>query len=148
MKSKSSISLGEQKIIQCGLYVTCPINLQILLTKSELCILNSIRHSQNLGHRRISISALRIMTGLTEKTIKAARNSLIELGFIEQYSVTPVGTEYHIKFSKLCKCLGKINCELNPVGRLILADEFRGKGKEIHRNTIEAFLDSEFNKSI
>lgn len=145
---KQHISIGEANIIQCGLYVVCPINLQIILTRSELCIFNSIRHSKNLGQKRISISTLRIMTGLTEKTITTARDSLIELGLIEQGTITSVGTEYHIKYSKLCKCLNKINSESNPVGRLILADAFRGKGREIHQNTIKAFIDSEFNKSV
>lgn len=88
------------------------------------------------------------MTGLTEKTIKTARDSLIELGLIEQGAITSAGTEYRIKYSKLCKCLNKINSESNPVGRLILADEFRGEGREIHQHTIEAFIDSEFNKSV
>ena len=133
---------GEQLLIEKGLYVTLPLNMMILLTQSERDVLNAIRHCKNLGEHFISNSVLRIMTGLNEKTIRKARNKLIEMNIIEKGNTCSRGTEYRIRYSTLH------NQERNPVKRLILADSLRGKGREINDELIKEFKDSEFDHSL
>lgn len=139
---------GEQLLIEKGLYVTLPLNMMILLTQSERDVLNAIRHCKNLGEHFISNSVLRIMTGLNEKTIRKARNKLIEMNIIEKGNTCSRGTEYRIRYSTLHNHISRLNQERNPVKRLILADSLRGKGREINDELIKEFKDSEFDRSL
>ena len=83
MAVKKNISKGEQFLLDSGLYVSLPINMQILFTQSERDVLNTIRHLNNIGQTAISFSLLSIYTGLTDKTIKKAVDSLKRLEVIE-----------------------------------------------------------------
>ena len=56
-----------------------------------------------------------------------------------------IGKEYKVKYDILMPMIIQLNEEKNPVKRLGLADKLRGKGREINKNLIERFHDSEFN---
>lgn len=146
--SNNKFPKGEELLIEKGLYVTLPVNMMILLTQSERDVLNAIRHCKNLGEHFISNSVLRIMAGLNEKTIRRARDKLIEMNIIEKGQTCSRGTEYRIRYSTLHSFIGKLNQERNPVQRLILADELRGKGREINKELIKEFKNSEFDYSL
>lgn len=145
MSSGNKIHKGEQALIDMGLYVVHPMNLNNLLTQNERDVLNVIRHCNNIGERYISNSVFRIMTGMAENTIRKARDSLIRLGIIEKGKTTTKGTEYKVIFNTLCKMVQQLNQQRNPVKRLALADELRGAGQEINKQLIEEFKNSEFN---
>ena len=145
MSSNNKIHKGEQAIIDMGVYVALPINLNILLTQNERDVLNVIRHCNNNGERFISNSVFRIMTGMAENTVRKARDSLIRLGIIEKVEITTKGTEYKVNFKNLCTMIKNLNEQRNPVKRLRLADELRGKGMEINNKLIKEFKDTEFD---
>lgn len=143
--SDKKIHKGEQAIIDMGMYVALPINMNILLTQNERDVLNVIRHCNNNGERYISNSVFRIMTGMAENTIRKARDSLIKLGIIEKGKTTTIGTEYKVNFKRLCTMVKNLNEQRNPVKRLALADKLRGAGQEINKQLIEEFKNTEFN---
>lgn len=143
--SDNKIHKGEQALIDMGIYVALPINLNILLTQNERDVLNVIRHCNNNGERYISNSVFRIMTGMAENTIRKARDSLIKLGIIEKGKTTTIGTEYKVNFKNLCTNVKNLNEQRNPVKRLALADKLRGAGQEINKQLIEEFKNTEFN---
>lgn len=143
--SDKKIHKGEQALIDMGVYVALPINLNILLTQNERDILNVIRHCNNNGERFISNSVFRIMTGMAENTIRKARDSLMQLELIEKVKTTTKGTEYKVNFKSLCTMVKKLNEQRNPVKRLRLADELRGKGMEINKKIVDEFKNTEFN---
>ena len=143
--SDKKIHKGEQALIDMGMYVALPINMNILLTQNERDVLNVIRHCNNNGERFISNSVFRIMTGMAENTIRKARDSLIQLEIIEKVKTTTSGTEYKVNFKSLCTMVKKLNEQRNPVKRLSLADELRGKGMEINKKLIEEFRNTEFD---
>ena len=145
MSSSNKIHKGEQAIIDMGMYVALPINMNLLLTQNERDVLNVIRHCNNNGERFISNSVFRIMTGMAENTIRKARDSLMQLELIEKVKTTTKGTEYKVNFKSLCTMVKKLNEQRNPVKRLRLADELRGKGMEINKQLIEEFRNTEFN---
>ena len=145
MSSSNKIHKGEQAIIDMGMYVALPINMNLLLTQNERDVLNVIRHCNNNGERYISNSVFRIMTGMAENTIRKARDSLIKLGIIEKGKTTTIGTEYKVNFKNLCTNVKNLNEQRNPVKRLALADKLRGAGQEINKQLIEEFKDTEFN---
>ena len=145
MSSSNKIHKGEQALIDMGVYVALPINLNILLTQNERDILNVIRHCNNNGERFISNSVFRIMTGMAENTIRKARDSLMQLELIEKVKTTTKGTEYKVNFKSLCTMVKKLNEQRNPVKRLRLADELRGKGMEINKKIVDEFKNTEFN---
>ena len=145
MSSSNKIHQGEQALIDMGVYVALPINLNILLTQNERDILNVIRHCNNNGERFISNSVFRIMTGMAENTIRKARDSLMQLELIEKVKTTTKGTEYKVNFKSLCTMVKKLNEQRNPVKRLRLADELRGKGMEINKKIVDEFKNTEFN---
>lgn len=145
MSSNNKIHKGEQAIIDMGVYVALPINMNILLTQNERDVLNVIRHCNNNGERYISNSVFRIMTGMAENTIRKARDSLIKLGIIEKGKTTTIGTEYKVNFKNLCTMVKNLNGQRNPVKRLALADKLRGAGQEINKQLIEEFRNTEFN---
>ena len=145
MAVKKNISKGEQFLLDSGLYVSLPINMQILFTQSERDVLNTIRHLNNIGQTAISFSLLSIYTGLTDKTIKKAVDSLKRLEVIEVLNVCKAGTRYKINYKVLNNTIAKLNQEFNPVKRLQMADQFRGEGHELHSKMIETYKDTEFD---
>lgn len=145
MSSNNKIHKGEQAIIDMGVYVALPINLNILLTQNERDVLNVIRHCNINRERFISNSVFRIMTGMAENTVRKARDSLIRLGIIEKVEITTKGAEYKVNFKNLCTMVKNLNEQRNPVKRLRLADELRGKGMEINNKLIKEYKDTEFD---
>ena len=145
-KKKKRIHKGEKALIKRGVYVTYPINLSILLTPNEILVLNVIRHCKNLGERYISNSILRVNTGLSETTVRKVRDTLIELGIIQQIGEpTNLGIEYNVIYNVLCPIIEQLNEQKNPIKRLDIADKFRGVGKARHSTLIKDFKNSEFN---
>lgn len=126
MKEKG-ISKGEQLIFNMGLYVPLPINLQILLDQSERDVLNSLRHCYNMGETFVSTSVIALMTGLGEKTIRKARDRLVDMGFLSKGKVCGLGTHYPIEYKKLYTSLLTLNNETDPEKRVALAKEMRDK---------------------
>ena len=145
MVIKKEINKGEKFLLDLGLYVALPINAQVLFTQSERDVLNTIRHLSNIGHTAISISLLSVYTGLIDKTIKKAVDSLKRLEVIEVLNVCKAGTRYKINYKVLNNTIAKLNQEFNPVKRLQMADLFRGEGYELHSKLIEAYTGSEFD---
>ena len=141
---KKQIHKGEKTLIGMGCYVVNPINLSIVLTPNEQAILNVIRHCQNLGERYISNSVMRVNTGLSENTVRKARDVLIKLDIIELVgNPTRIGIEYKINYKTLCTITEQLNSIKNPIKRLIHADKFRGEKLARHTKTIEEFQNSE-----
>ena len=133
-KSNNKISKGEECLFSLGLYVPLPINLQILLDQSERDVLNSLRHCYNVGQEFVSSSVLALMTGLGEKTIRRARDKLIELGFLKKGVVCGLGTHYPINYSRLCTALNELNNEPDPLKRRELAKQLRNKDLKTFKN--------------
>ena len=134
MKKKKGISKGEQVIIDLGLYVALPINLQILLDQSERDVLNSLRHCYNVGQEFVSLSVLALMTGLGEKTIRKARDKLIDMGVLKKGVVCGLGTHYPIDYSRLCSALIELNNEPDPLKRKELSKQLRKKDLKTLKN--------------
>jgi hypothetical protein len=93
MAKKKEIVKGEQFLLDIGLYVAHPINSQILLTQSECDVLNTIRHLSNIGYTAISSSLLSVYTGLTDKPIKKAIDSLKRMKIIESMGICKTGLD-------------------------------------------------------
>lgn len=127
MKKNQDLSKGEKILLDLGLYVSLPINLQILLEQSERDVLNSLRHCYNLGQEFVSASVLALMTGLGERTIRRARDKLIEMRFLEKSVVCGLGTHYAINYKRLCSALIELNNEPDPLKRIELAKQLRNK---------------------
>lgn len=132
-----TMNKGEKYLLDLGLYVSLPINLQILLNQSERDILNSIRHCNNVGEKYISLSSFELMTGLTDKTIRKARDRLITMEFITQGDISKSGTHYEINYDKLCNAIAKLNSIKLPIDRLREVDNIRGNGNELYTKLIE-----------
>ena len=132
-----TMNKGEKYLLDLGLYVSLPINLQILLNQSERDILNSIRHCNNVGEKYISLSSFELMTGLSDKTIRKARDRLISMGFITQGAICKSGTHYEVNYDKLCNAIAKLNSIKLPIDRLREVDIIRGNGNEIYTELIE-----------
>ena len=145
MAVKNNISKGEKFLLDSGLYVALPINTQILFTQSERDVLNTIRHLNNIGQTAISFSLLSIYTGLTDKTIKKAIDSLKRLEVIEVLNTCKVGTIYKVNYKVFNNIIVDLNNEFNPIERLRIADRFRGEEHELHCKTIERHTGSEFD---
>ena len=128
---QKQISKGEQVLIDMGLYVPLPINLQILLDQSERDVLNSLRHCYNMGETFVSTSVIALMTGLGEKTIRKARDRLVDMGFLSKGKVCGLGTHYPIEYKKLYTSLLTLNNEPDPEKRVVLAKEMRCKYQNI-----------------
>ena len=140
-----TLSKNEQKVIDLGFYVAVPINLQILLTQSERDVLNSIRHLKSIGTRCISLSLLRVYTGLSGKTIQLALYNLIALGVLSKGAVCKSGTYYDVVYKKLYMALKRLRQERNPIERLRIADSFRGNALAIHKGVISEYTNSQFD---
>ena len=145
MTAKEKIVKGEQWLLNEGLYVALPINTQILLTQSERDVLHTIRHLSNIGYTAISSSLLSVYTGLTDKPIKRAIDSLKRMKIIESLGVCKDGTRYKVDYMVLNNIIVDLNKEFNPIERLRIADRFRGEGHELHGKTIERYTGSEFD---
>ena len=143
MAGKNNIRKGEQFLLDSGLYVALPINMQIRFTQIERDVFNTIRH--NIGQTAISFSLLSIYTGLTDKTIKKAIDSLKRLEIIEVLNTCKVGTIYKVNYKVFNNIIVDLNNEFNPIERLRIADRFRGEGYELHSKTIERYTGSEFD---
>lgn len=144
--AKSKISKGEKAILDMGYNISLPVNLNILLTQSERDVLNIIRHRINVKYPHISLSLFSLMTGLSEGTIRRARDSLLDMGIIEASEEgISIGKAYKVKYDILMPMITALNEEKNPVKRLKLADKLRGKGRETHQKLIEKFRGSEFD---
>lgn len=144
--AKSKISKGEQAILDMGYNIALPINLKILLTQNERDVLDIIRHRLNVKRSHVSMSLFSLMTGLSETTVRRARDSLLEMGIIEagEQGIS-IGIPYKVKYDILIPMITKLNEEKIPVKRLELADKLRGKGREIHNKLIEKFRGGEFD---
>ena len=128
------ICKGEQVLIDMGLYVPLPINLQILLDQSERDVLNSLRHCYNMGETFVSTSVLALMTGLGERTIRKARDRLIDMGFLSQGKVCGLGTHYPIEYKRLYASLLELNNEPDPEKRVELGKVLRGNKLKTKRD--------------
>ena len=146
--SMAAINNNEKKLLELGLYVSLPINAQVLFTQSERDVLNTIRHLNNIGKRPISLSLFRVYTGLSDRTIRCALKSLLELGFIERGSVCKSGTYYKVLFKRFGGAIMRLNSERNPISRLRLADTLRGVGHEINGSLIKEFENTEFDTKV
>ena len=144
--AKSKISKGEQAILNMGYNIALPINLKILLTQNERDVLDIIRHRLNVKRSHVSMSLFSLMTGLSETTVRRARDSLLEMGIIEagEQGIS-IGIPYKVKYDILMPMITALNEEKNPVKRLKLADKLRGRGRETHQKLIEKFRGSEFD---
>ena len=135
---------NEKRILELGLYVALPINLQLLLTQSERDVLNTLRHLDNIGTRCASLSLLRLYTGLSGKTIQGALRNLEKLGVISKGAVCKAGTHYQVLYKRLGSALIQLNQEKSPVERLRLADKFRGALAN-NASLINEFKNTEFD---
>lgn len=142
-KDKSINRQAEDAIINLGLYVPAPINLNCLLTQNERDVLNIIRHLNVMNQPYISLSLLRLETGMDKRIIQKARDSLIKLELISIESETKYGTRFIINYDKLCEILEKLNNEKNPINRFNIANDFRKDNK--NTKLIEEFTNTEFN---
>lgn len=136
---------NEEMLRELGVYVVFPINLQLLLTQSERDVLNTIRHFHCLGHKAISTTLLRVYTGLGERTIQRALDSLISLKVLKRGKICKAGTHYDVLYKTFGPLVKRLNNERNPIERLRIADDFRGIGNEIHKSLIQEFENSSFD---
>lgn len=144
--TKGKLSKGEKAILDEGYNIALPVNFIVLFTQSERDVLNIIRHRINVKHPHVSMSLFSLMTGLSENTVRRARDSLLDMGIIEASDDgISIGKAYKVKYDILIPMIAKLNNEKNPVKRLELADKLRGKGREINQKQIEKFRGSEFN---
>ena len=145
MTTKEKIEKGEKWLLEKGLYVTLPINTQILLTQSERDVLHTIRHLSKIGNPAISYSLLSVYTGLTDKPIKKAIDSLKRMNIIDELNVCNNGTRYKIDYKVYNNIILDLNNEYNPIERLRIADNFRGKEHELHNKMIENYKETVFD---
>ena len=136
---------NEKTLLDLGLYVALPINLQLLFTQSERDVLNTLRHLSNIGTTCVSLSLLRVYTGLSGKTIQGALNNLETLGVISKGAVCKAGTYYTILYKRFGSALKQLNQERNPVERLRLADKFRGDALAKNSGLIKELEKTQFD---
>lgn len=122
---EKELSKGEKAILDLGLYVVHPINLNLLLEQNERDVLESIRHCINNGENYVSITVLQAMTRLSESSVRRARDSLIGLGLITKEETTTKGTKYKVIYDRLVPMIEELNSIKNPIKRLKKADELR-----------------------
>lgn len=139
---------NEQLIAKLGLWIILPINLLLMLTQSERDVLNTLRHLESIGTKCVSLSLLRLYTGLNVKTIQAALNNLETLGVITKGSSCKVGTYYRVRYEKFGAALKALNQEKNPVERLRIADKFRGTALAKNKALIAEYERTQFDNSI
>jgi predicted transcriptional regulator len=144
---EKELSKGEKAILELGLYVAHPINLNVLLTQNERDVLESIRHCINNGENYVSITVLQAMTRLSESSVRRARDSLICLGLIKKEESTTKGTKYKVIYDKLIPMIEALNSIKNPIDRLKEADKLRvyetNINININNNTIKQLENKE-----
>ena len=96
MKQTRQINNSEKRILKSGKFVAVPINLQLLLTPAQLYVMNAIRHYNNIGNPRISVSLFMSTTGLSKQTVLNALSALTELGIIERVHYNTSGSVYRV----------------------------------------------------
>lgn len=134
---------GERKpYLNDGLFVEMPIVLQVLLTPSELVVLNTVIHLTDTQYRFVSQSMITVYTGVDKKTVKAALDYLESLRILKKGSTCQRGTHYEINEARLTQLVRTMNRERNPVQRLRLADKIRGEGHAIHTYAIKNYTDT------
>lgn len=136
----------EIELCKTGFYITLPINLNMLLNQNEKDVFNVIRHCLNFQRKYISISIFEIMTGLSENTIRKARDNLTAMGLIEYETFKNNCNKYKINYDKLIKIMLELNKEKNPVARLFKADSFRGENNRKNEKLINKYKYSNFDK--
>ena len=122
------LNRNEKKILKSGKYVAVPVNLQLLLSPSELYVLNAIRHYNNIGVTelsRISVSLLTSSTGLSKQTVLNALKGLVDLGVIQRLNYSSSGSLYKVLYERWGKALDKLNAIPNPTERLELAKKLK-----------------------
>ena len=119
------ISKGEKYIVDQGLYVAEPLCLMMLFNSGEQSVLRAIRHCANVGETFVSLSSLALMTNLSENSVKKARDSLLEGGFIEQGATCKDGTNYTVVYKRLNDCIHTLNGIKDPKVRLATAISIR-----------------------
>lgn len=142
------ISKGEQRLREIKFTVAVPINMQLLLNSAEIMMLNIIRHYTTFRQKFISDSFFRINTGLSKKTIKKAKDSLVAMNIITIGHPCQKGTEYKIEYKTLCTIIRELNNEPNMYRRLELVDEFRGTKNALYTKLREEYKNSNFNNRI
>ena len=125
-----------------GYFVEMPIVLQVLLSPSELMVLNTIIHfsdlkGTDLKDKSISVSMFIAFTGRDRKTVRKALATLEHLGIIKRGKTGRDGTHYEPQNPRLTQLVGTLNKERNMINRLIRADRLRGKGYAIHSGVIK-----------
>ena len=128
-----------------GHYVEMPIVLQVLLSPSELMVLNTIIHFSDLKERFISVSLFTAFTGRDRKTVRKALTTLEHLGIIKKGKTGRNGTHYELQNPKLTQLVGTLNKERNMINRLIRADKLRGEGYAIHSGVIKELTERQSN---
>ena len=126
-----------------AVWATDAIAVGVFLFVLEMLIVIPILIVAVKDRKRVSVFC--VMTGLSENTIRKARDSLKKIGLVEQFDIRTLGTKYKVKYDTLCPMIIKLNAEKNPVERLRLADKLRGKGREKNQKLIEMFQGSEFD---
>ena len=135
----------DELVAQYGYYVCLPINFVIVFTPSELVVLSVVKHCLNIGTKAISLSLLKVWTGLSQNTIKDALTSLLGLDVLSKGKVCKKGTIYTINEKKLARLYMELNKTTSPVERLRIADRFRGEGEALHTGRIAEFENTEFD---
>lgn len=139
---------GEQALRKVGMYLPVPVNCSILLTNAENDVLNMIRHFHLFGQEYISDSLIRICTGLDKKSIKKAKDALVEMKLLEIKAITKIGTAYNIDYREFCNIIKKLNAERNAYRRLEIVDEFRGEKRALRTKLREEYKKTKFNNSL
>jgi len=129
-----------------GHFVEMPIVLQVLLSPSELMVLNTIIHFSDLPDRTfISVSMFTAFTGRDRKTVRKALATLEHLGIIKKGKTGRAGTYYEPQNPRITQLVGTLNKERDMINRLIRADILRGEGYAIHSGVIKELKERQRN---
>ena len=77
--------------------------------------------------------------------IKKAIDSLKRMNIIDELNVCNNGTRYKIDYKVYNNIILDLNNEYNPIERLRIADNFRGKEHELHNKMIENYKETVFD---
>ncbi len=127
-----------------------PIVLQVLLSPSELMVLNTIIHFSDLKETDlkkpfISVSMFTAFTGRDRKTVRKALTTLEHFGIIKRGKTGRDGTHYEPQNPRITQLVGTLNKEHNMINRLIRADILRGEGYAIHSGVIKELTERQSN---
>lgn len=125
---------AEKYLRTQGRWVALPINLMLILSPRDICVLSCIRHCLCANVKHISNSVLSDMTGLAESTINLAKVSLSSLGLLNIQSsgngVLKYGAIYSINYDLLCDIVYRLNNAEDPAARLVLANTIKSQLKD------------------